>query len=218
MNKVGIFLVLMLFISLLLLGYVLFMQKSAFTESKIDLITDEIILDRTFNINKTISDIIKRKKLTLTNTENTLIITWQMNLPNIGGEFYWTSNYNKDKPIIRIGKSPHIYYNAKQNKLKVLTKYQYSPFINHFPLIELENINLQSWNTYTIVIKNYSVKIYVNGELVLSKKLENSIIIDDYKTNELLVGEINNNLLGKIRNFSIYLNELSHEQLQVLNI
>jgi hypothetical protein len=218
MIKVGIFLVIILFISIIILAYILFMQKSKFTQNHIDIIKDEQLLDRAFNINKTINDFIKRNKLTLTNTSNTIIVTWQMYLPNIGGEFYWSSNYTKDKPIIRIGISPHIYYNAKQNKLKVLTKYQYSPFDNHYPLIELENINLQSWNTYTVVIQNYSVRIYVNGELLISQKLDNAIIIDDYKTSNLVIGELNNNLFGKIRNLSLYFDELSHNKLSKLKL
>jgi hypothetical protein len=218
MNIVGLFLASLLVISILVLTYLTFSKKSTFEVNKLDLITSEQILDRSFNFSKSISDIIKRDKLSLVNENNTIIITWQMYLPNIGGEFYWTSNYTKDKPIIRIGTSPHIYYNAKQNKLKILTKYQYSPFANHYPLIELEDINLQRWNTYTIVLQNYHVRIYVNGELVLSQQLENGIVIDDDKTSDLLIGEVDNNLFGKIRNLSIYLTDLSHEKLSKLNI
>ena len=141
MNIVGLFLATLLGLAILALTYLTFSQKSHFEVDRLDLITSEQILDRSFNLSKSISDVIKRDKLSLVNENNTIIITWQMYLPNIGGEFYWTSNYNKDKPIIRIGTSPHIFYNAKQNKLKVLTKYQYSPFDNHYPLIELEDIN-----------------------------------------------------------------------------
>lgn len=218
MNIVGLFLATLLVMSIFALTYLTFSQKSHFEVDRLDLITSEQILDRSFNLSKSISDVIKRDKLSLVNENNTIIITWQMYLPNIGGEFYWTSNYNKDKPIIRIGTSPHIFYNAKQNKLKILTKYQYSPFDNHYPLIELEDINLQRWNTYTIAIQNYHVRIYVNGELVLSQKLENGIVIDDNKTSDLLIGEVNNNLFGKIRNLSIYMSDLSHEKLSKLNL
>jgi hypothetical protein len=215
-KKTLIFLLTVLIISLIIFYYL--SNKNKFEVSRLDLITNEKILDRSFNISKSISDFIKRDNLSLVNENNTIIITWQMYLPNIGGEFYWTSNYNKDKSIIRIGESPHILYNAKENKIKILTKYQYSPFKNHYPIIELEDINLQSWNTYTVYLQNYNVRIYVNGELVLSQKLDNGIIIDDYKNSNLLIGELNNNLFGKIRNLSIYLNDLSNEKLTELNL
>ena len=218
MNKVGIFLTTLFILSIIVFMYLLLTEKSRSKVNFIDLITEEKLLDKTFNATKTIRDTIKRNKLTLPNENNTLIITWQMNLPNIGGEFYWTSNYNKDKPIIRIGNSPHIYYNAKQNKIKVITKYLYSPFANHYPLIELEDIMLQGWNTYTVVIQNYNVRIYVNGELKLSQKLDNGIVIDDYGTKNIILGEVNNNLFGKLRNFKLYFDDLSHDALSKLNL
>lgn len=218
MNKVGIFLATLFILSVISLGFLIYTEKHSDKTDYVELITDEKILDKSFNATKTIQDVIKRNKLTLPNESNTIIITWQMYLPNIGGEFYWTSNYTKDKPIIRIGQSPHIYYNAKQNKLKIITKYQYSPFANHYPLIELEDIMLQGWNTYTVVVQNYKIRIYVNGELKLSQKLDNGIVIDDYRTKEILLGEVNNNLFGKIRNLKLYFNDFKHDTLSTLNL
>lgn len=218
MNKINIFLITVLVIALITLGVILVTQKHSGNNDGVELISDEKTLNKSFNFTKTIYDVVKRNKLTLPDQENTIIITWQMNIPNIGGEFYWTSNYTKDKPIIRIGESPHIYYNAKQNKLKIIAKYQYSPFANHYPLIELDEVNLQGWNTYTVVIQNYKVRIYVNGELKVSQILDNGIVIDDYKTKNIMLGEVNNNLFGKIRNFSLYFKNLSNEAISNLNL
>jgi|SaaInlStandDraft_7_1057024.scaffolds.fasta_scaffold93675_2 hypothetical protein len=218
MNKVNIFLISILVLALIVLGITLIQQKKNSTNDMVKLITDEKILDKSFNFSKIVYDIVKRNKLTLANENNTIIITWQMYIPNIGGEFYWTSNYTKDKPIIRIGKSPHIYYNAKQNKLKIIAKYQHSTFDNHYPLIELSNINLQKWNTYTVIIQNYKIRIYINGKLQLSKQLDNGIDIDDYKTSNVMLGEVNNNLFGKIRNFNLHFKNLSHNKLSSLNL
>lgn len=184
----------------------------------LELINDEIILDNSFMKHNTIYKLVKRNRLTLPNESNTIIISWHMHLPNIGGEFYWTNNYTKDKPIIRIGKSPHIYYNVKENKLKIICNYQYSPFANQYPIIEVPDIDLQRWSVYTILIQNTHVKVYINGELVISRKLDKAIEIDDYKSSEITIGEINNNLLGKINNMKLYFKELTHAELSNFNL
>lgn len=182
------------------------------------LIKDEITLNENFNYEKTVLELMKRQNLLLPNNSNTLIITWQMFLVNTGGEFYWNTNYNKDKSIIRIGNTPHIYYNPRNNKLKVIAAYQYSPFANQYPIIEIENVELQRWNTFTVVFtEGYKVLIYLNGELVLSRHLDNGIKLDTIKSN-IRIGELNNNIFGKLRDMTIYLNPMTHTKLKKLNM
>jgi hypothetical protein len=218
MNKANIFLIIILIICLVVLGYTLYNKKKRNMLNELRIITDEKIISNTFNFTKTIYDLVKRNNLTLPTESNTIIITWKMYLDNIGGEFYWANNYNKDKPIIKIGTSPHIYYNVKENKLKIITKFENNPFENNYPIIELTDINLQQWNTYSIVINTYKIKIYVNGNLKISKKLNNPIQIDDYKTKEVKIGEVNNNIFGKVRDLSIILNNLTNDKLALLNL
>ena len=55
----------------------------------------------------------------------------------------------------------------------VIVKYKESPFYAHYPIIELKNIPLQRWNNYAVVIHNNYVKIYLNKQLVINKKLPN---------------------------------------------
>lgn len=211
-----LFLFVLLLLFTMLLVYLVFFKKSKINYIK--LIDNEIDVNTNFSYHKTVNELVKRNKLTLPNKGNNIIITWQMYIVNIGGEYYWSSNFNKDKSIFKIGNSPHIYYNPKQNKLKIICKYQYSPFTNHFPLIELDNIMQQSWVTYTVVFNNLNVIIYVNGKMMINRKLENSIIIDDKGDKNIILGEYRNNIFGKIRKFNIYINDLSHYELERLNI
>lgn len=216
--NVIIFLFIALFIFLGVYFYLTITAKKSNMNDILHLIKDEITLNENFNYEKTILELMKRENLLLPNNANTLIITWQMFLVNSGGEFYWNTNYNKDKPIIRIGNTPHIYYNPRNNKLKVVVAYQYSPFANQYPIIELENIELQRWNTFTVVFsEGFKVLIYLNGELVLSRHLDNGVKLNTIKT-DIRIGELNNNIFGKLRDMTIYLNPMTHSQLKKINL
>jgi len=216
MNMIIITVTLILFILLMYLGYILYLKKEIYEKETI-LIEGEKVISQNFSFITNVYNLVKRNRLILPNEGNTLIISWHMYLPNVGGDMYWTSSYNKDKPIIKIGNSPHIYYNPKQNVLKIITKYQYSPFENHFPIIEVPNITLQKWCLYTVVIQNNLVRVYIDGELIITKPLETAITIDDFKNTEIKVGEVNNNIMGKISNMKLYFKNYQHHELKSLN-
>ena len=149
-----------------------------------------------------ITNIVKnRKSLVAPGHGHGLSITWNMKIPNTAGEKLWHSIFSKDKPIIRIGDSPQIYYNPKYNVLRVIVKYKESPFYAHYPIIELKNIPLQRWNNYAVVIHNNYVKIYLNKQLVINKKLPN---IPEISNSDIIVGEQNNNIIGTISNLRLY--------------
>lgn len=210
----------LIIIFLIITYYIIYHIKPIVSlKNKSTLVPEMETLNRDFEKKETVYNLVNRETLTLPNKANTLIITWQMYIPNIGSELLWTSNYSGDKPIIRIGNTPHIYYNPKHNKISVITKYIHTPFKYHFPTIELHNIKQQKWNTYTILIQSMKVLIYVNGELVKSHILDNPIKIDDSASSEIIVGELNNNIAGaKINNLELLYDELTHNQLKMLNM
>lgn len=192
--------------------------KQMITNKEIILLNEEQNVNRYFNKVIPIYKLTKRNNLALPNNNNSLIITWDMFLPSVGGEIYWSSNYSKDKPIIKIGDSPQIYYNAKYNKLSIILKYLHSPFNNQFPIIELDNILLQNWNTYTVAVQNNNIKVYVNGEIMINRNFDNLIKIDDDKNTDIIIGEVNNNIFGKLNNMKLYINNLSNDELKYLNL
>ena len=130
-----------------------------------------------------------------------LSFTWSMYLEQVGPERIWSTSYAKDKPILRIGDSPHIVYNPKYNILKVIVNYKESPFYAHYPVIELRDLPLQTWNQYGVVIDNNKVKIYFNGKLVVNKVLATVPVID---STDIVIGEKFNNLVGKIKDLTVY--------------
>ncbi len=130
-----------------------------------------------------------------------LTFAWTMYLEQVGPDRIWASSYAKDKPIFRIGTSPHIYYNPKYNILKVMVSYKETPFYAHYPVIELKDIQLQRWNKFIVVIQDNRVKIYVNGKLVIDKHLANEPVIE---SSDIIIGEKFNNIIGKIRDATIY--------------
>lgn len=130
-----------------------------------------------------------------------LSFTWSMYLEQVGPERIWSTSYAKDKPILRIGNSPHIVYNPKYNILKVIVNYKESPFYAHYPVIELRDLPLQTWTRYGVVIDNNKVKIYFNGKLVVNKVLATVPVID---STDIIIGEKFNNLVGKIKDLTVY--------------
>lgn len=137
--------------------------------------------------------------------------TWSMYLDQVGPERIWSTSYAKDKPILRIGDSPHIVYNPKYNILKVIVNYKESPFYAHYPVIELRDLPLQTWNQYGVVIDNNKVKIYFNGKLVVNKILSSVPVIE---STDITVGEKSNNLVGRIKDLTVYFRPYDNREIK----
>lgn len=142
-----------------------------------------------------------------------LSFTWSMYLVQVGPERIWSTSYAKDKPILRIGDSPHIVYNPKYNILKVIVNYKESPFYAHYPVIELRDLPLQTWNRYGVVIDNNKVKIYFNGNLVVNKILASVPVIE---STDITVGEKANNFVGRIKDLTVYFQPYDNREIKKL--
>jgi hypothetical protein len=55
---------------------------------------------------------------------------------------------------------------------------------------------MQRWNKFIVIIKSNEVKVYLNGDTKIHKKLANPIIINN---EDIEMGEVNNNMIGKIK-------------------
>jgi hypothetical protein len=167
----------------------------------------------TIPINK-LFDIYSRKNITIAGNPNGegLTFIWNMYLPNYIPERIWFTSYSKDKPILRIGDSPQILFNPKMQSLKILVKFKFTQFNNHYPIIELKDIPLQKWNKYIVIIKTNDIQIYINGEIKVHKKIPNPIIINNQ---DIELGEVNNNIIGSISDFEIIFRPLNN--IEVIN-
>ena len=171
----------------------------------------EIINENEISIDQTYEEMIPLSKLNAP-TPYSLIqegnpqgygmtIVFELFIQHFQPERTWFSSYAKNKPIIRIGNSPHIYYNPKMNHLSIQVEYLKTPFYAHYPIIEYKNVPLQTWNKFIVVLKTNYVVLYLNGKQVLNKTISNPIKIN---YSDVIVGEVNNNLIGKMKNMRLY--------------
>lgn len=211
MDNILKLLALIFLIGLVILLYTIFNKPKVY-KIYYDLVPGILKMSQSYENTFFISNIIKdRSSIIAPGYGYGLTITWSMNIPNTVGEQFWNSSFNKDKPIIRIGESPQIYYNPKYNVLKVIVKYKESPFYAHYPIIELKNIPLQRWNHYAVVIFNNNIKIYLNKILMINTKLPN---IPEILNSDIIVGQQNNNIIGQIRNLRCYFRPFDNEKIK----
>lgn len=130
-----------------------------------------------------------------------ITIMWDMYIPNASENRMFNSSFDRLKPIIRIGNSPQIYYHPKRGYLSIISKYTDNPFYSNYPEIKYEDVKLQKWERYILVIKDRSITLFVDGKLKVASTLLNIPVID---TNNIIkLGEYNNNFQGKVRNLKI---------------
>jgi len=140
-----------------------------------------------------------------------LTFKWSMKIPSFIPERTWFTSYGKYKPIVRILDSPCIFYHPKTNSLLVQVKYKKTDFLTKYPVIELKDIPLQRWNNFVVVIKTNQVKVFMNGDLLILKSLPNPII---FNNSDIIIGEVNNNIIGNIRNLEVIFKPLTNVQVK----
>jgi hypothetical protein len=145
-----------------------------------------------------------------------LTFSWDMYIPAHNGNDKWQNNYNFLKPIITMGDSPVISYHPKKNYLSIIVKYRNNPFYTQFSEIKFKDIRLQKWSQYILVIENRNIRLFINGKLVSTKVLPSVVVIPDIGNN-IVLGEQNNNFLGKINNLTLYPYPLSYDELTLIS-
>jgi hypothetical protein len=204
MNNLQLLLTFILVLGILILIFYNYLYLGRIKERE-TLISDILEINQTYQETIPLTklfDITSREDITLPGSSEGegLTFIWNMYIPYFTPEKIWFTSYDKDKPLIRIGDSPQILYNPRHNSLKVQVKYKSTQFMTNYPIIELKDIPLQKWNKFIVVIKTNVVKFYINGELKIHKKLVNPLIINN---DDINLGEVNNNIIGKISNFEI---------------
>lgn len=144
-----------------------------------------------------------------------ITLIWEMYIPNYPPNRFYNSSYNKLKPIIRFGDTPQIFYHPKNGYLSIILKYTDNPFYSNYPEIKIENIKLQKWQKYILVIQDRNINVFIDNKLVSSRTLMNVPSIDIY--NPIKIGEINNNFLGIIKNMKLLTHPLSVKEIKLLN-
>jgi hypothetical protein len=182
---------------------------------KIPLIKDEIEFDESYHntiILKAQPSVSKRDTLYVPRLGYGLSFVWEMYIPSISSSDKWQTSYNRLKPIISMSDSPVISYHPKKNFLSVVLKYRNNPYYAQFAELKFEDMKLQRWSKYILIIENRNVKLYIDGLLVTVKTLPSIPVIYDIATNVKL-GNLNNNFQGKVRNASLYPYPLSYTEI-----
>jgi hypothetical protein len=180
---------------------------------KIPLLIDETIFDETYvNTISLYTQITNRNTLYVPKLGYGLSFVWEMYIPSLSGNDKWQSSYNHLKPIISMSDSPVISYHPKKNYLSIVLKYRNNPFYAQFAELKFKNIKLQRWSKYILIIENRNIILYIDNILTSTKILPSIPVIYDIKS-EIILGNINNNFRGKIRNASMYPYPLLSEEI-----
>ena len=179
-------------------------NQSNVSKYKIPILTDETVFDENYiNIQSLEALVSTRDTLYIPKLGYGLTLVWDMYIPALGGNDKWKHNFNTLKPIIAIKDSPIISYHPKKNYLSITLKYRNNPFYAQFAEIKFTDMKLQRWSKYIIIIENRNVKLFIDNILVATKILPSIPVIYDIKS-DIVLGELNNNFQGKIRNVALY--------------
>jgi hypothetical protein len=105
----------------------------------------------------------------------------------------WGKRFDQLKPIIKY--SPSVYYNPQDNYFEFNVEIKDNIQMSSFQTIKYVDPPLQKWLSFIVIIRSNKILVYVNQQLVISKRLRNPPI---FKKDVLKIGEINNNLKGSI--------------------
>jgi hypothetical protein len=108
--------------------------------------------------------------------------------------------------------SPQISYHPKKNYLSIILKYRDNPFYVQFAEFKYEDVKLQKWSKYILVINDRNVLLFVDGLPVFNKYLPSVPVIYDIQS-KIILGQVNNNFLGKIRNLTLYPYPLTYTEI-----
>jgi len=177
---------------------------SSSTSNSYQVFSNEMKVDEKFEMNVEFSEFIgKRESLFLDGEGTDISFYWEMKVPNMEGTEPINSSSNKYKPLIRFGSGPNIYYHPRKSILDFVVKYKDNPNYPKFSHTQVE-VKQQRWNNFLCVIRGKIIFIYINGILVKSNTLGNVPLIASSPKEMLKIGDRNNNIVGKIRNLTIY--------------
>jgi len=190
-------------------------NTSNINKYKIELLSTETEFNNEYENSMQVANLITtRSNLYVPKLGYGLTFSWEMFIPNLSGNDKWNNGFNILKPLITMNDSPQISYHPKKNYLSIILKYRDNPFRAQFAEIKFDKIKQQKWSKYIVVINGRTIQLYIDGILVSTHFLPSLPVIYDIDS-ELILGQKNNNFLGKIRNvnmipFPISYNDISN--------
>jgi len=208
-----IFLITLIILFYLFYYYYWLPGQSNISKYNIPLLIQETIFDESYEKNINIeANVTTRNTLYIPKLGYGLSFVWEMYIPTLNSNEKWNTNYNRLKPIISMEDSPVISYHPKKNYLSIVLKYRNNPFYAQFAEIKFDQIKPQRWSKYIVIIENTNIKLYIDGVLLATKMLPSVPVIYDIKS-EIILGNLNNNFQGKVRNMKLYPYPLGYDEL-----
>lgn len=204
-----------IFVVICILVYYFLYRSSQLNHNKykISLLPNETEFNEEYTNTAILSSLVTdRKTLSIQGLGYGVSFSWEMYIPNLGGNDKWNNSFNLLKPIFKMNDSPQIAYHPKKNYLSIVLKYRDNPFFVQFAEFKYEDVKLQKWCKYVLVINNRSVILFVDGVPVFNKYLPSVPVIYDIQS-KILLGQLNNNFQGKIRNLILYPYPLSFTEI-----
>jgi hypothetical protein len=184
-----------------------------YNKYKIPLLLDETEFKEDYISTNILSSLITdRKTLAIPGLGYGVSFSWEMNISNLSGNDKWNNSFNLLKPIFKMNDSPQISYHPKKNYLSIILKYRDNPFYVQFAEFKYEDVKLQKWSKYILVINDRNVLLFVDGIPVFNKYLPSVPVIYDIQS-KIILGQINNNFLGNIRNLILYPYPLTYTEI-----
>ena len=155
-------------------------HQSNINKYQIQVLNTETLFNEDYlNIIQTSVLVTDRDKLMIPNLGYGISFSWDMYIPAQSGNDKWQNSFNRLKPIISMNDSPVISYHPKKNYLSIVIKYRNNPFYAQFAEIKFEDIKLQKWSHYILVIDNRNIKLYIDGSLISIKTLPSVPVVYD---------------------------------------
>lgn len=190
-------------------------NTSNINKYKIELLSTETEFNNEYENTMQVANLVTtRSNLYVPKLGYGLTFSWEMFIPNLSGNDKWNNGFNILKPIISMNDSPQISYHPKKNYLSIILKYRDNPFRAQFADIKFDKIKQQKWSKYILVINGRTIQLYIDSILVSTQFLPSLPVIYDIDS-EIVLGQKNNNFLGKIQNvnmipFPISYNDISN--------
>jgi hypothetical protein len=183
---------------------------------EIELLGSEITFNEEYNSSLKVSNLVSgRPEFLISNLGYGISLAWEMYIPNLAGNDKWNNKFNIVKPIFTMNDSPQIGYNPKRNYLSIILKYRDNPFRAQYSEIRVDDLKMQTWNKYILVINGRTVNLFINGKLAISKIIPSLPVIYGIES-DIELGQINNNFQGRIQNMKLYPFPLSYKEIEMV--
>ena len=156
-----------------------------------------ILLDKLMIIDPTFTKIYKSNDIPLPNIDKGdelgVTIGFKIYLENAMENEKWGNRFDQLKPIVNF--FPSIYYHPLENYFEFGIEIKDNIQMSSYQTVKFKDPPLQKWLHIIAVFNSTRIKIYLDNELIISKKLKNPPI---FKARTLQIGEENNNLKGQL--------------------